>query len=56
MIIISFWMIPRMMDEALPVPAVEIFKFFSLRFLTGVPFGIVGESLPLLGKTQSLTA
>ena len=37
MIIVIYWMIPRTMDEALTIPAVEIFKFISLPFLAGVP-------------------
>ncbi|KXH87070.1 hypothetical protein [Sporosarcina sp. HYO08] len=36
-IVFSYWMIPRTMDEALTVPAVEVFKFISLPFLCGVP-------------------
>ncbi|MFZ3579708.1 hypothetical protein [Virgibacillus sp. DJP39] len=36
-IIWSYWMIPRMMDEALTIQMVEIFKFISLPFLVGVP-------------------
>ncbi|GAA0341776.1 hypothetical protein GCM10008967_35210 [Bacillus carboniphilus] len=37
-IIISiYWMIPRTMDEALTVQAVEVFKFISLPFLAGIP-------------------
>lgn len=37
MITVIYWMIPRTMDEALTIPAVEIFKFISLPFLAGVP-------------------
>jgi hypothetical protein len=37
LIIVTYWMIPRTMDEALTIPAVEIFKFISLPFLAGVP-------------------
>ncbi|SFA89321.1 MULTISPECIES: hypothetical protein [unclassified Bacillus (in: firmicutes)] len=36
-IIISYWMLPRAMDEALNLPMVEVFKFISLPFLAGVP-------------------
>ncbi|WP_026700654.1 hypothetical protein [Salibacterium aidingense] len=36
MVIWSYWMIPRMMDETLSVQAVEVFKFISLPFLAGV--------------------
>lgn len=37
LIIMSYWLLPRAMDETLTVPAVEIFKFISLPFLAGVP-------------------
>ncbi|MFC3040651.1 hypothetical protein ACFOGI_10370 [Virgibacillus xinjiangensis] len=37
MIIMLYWLLPRTMDEALTIPAVEIFKFISLPFLAGVP-------------------
>lgn len=37
MIIAAYWMIPRTMDEALMLPAMEWFKFISLTFLAGVP-------------------
>jgi hypothetical protein len=37
LIIVLYWMIPRTMDEALTIPAVELFKFISLPFLAGVP-------------------
>lgn len=37
LIIIGYWLLPRAMDEALTIPAVEIFKFISLPFLVGVP-------------------
>jgi len=36
-IIVIYWMIPRTMDEALTITAVELFKFISLPFLAGVP-------------------
>lgn len=37
LIILSYWMIPRMMDEAIASPFVEAWKFISLPFLAGVP-------------------
>jgi hypothetical protein len=46
-IIISYWMLPRTMDEALTVQSVEIFKFISLPFLAGVP---LRDSLKKLSK------
>ena len=36
-IILSFWMIPRAMDDAITSLPVEIFKFISFPFLAGVP-------------------
>ena len=36
-IITTYWMLPRTMDEALTVQSVEVFKFISLPFLAGVP-------------------
>ncbi|MCR2823499.1 hypothetical protein [Lederbergia panacisoli] len=36
-IIWVYWMIPRTMDEALTIQAIEIFKFISLPFLAGIP-------------------
>ncbi|MDL4839600.1 hypothetical protein [Aquibacillus rhizosphaerae] len=37
LIIWLYWMIPKAMDDALTLQFVEIFKFFSLTFLAGVP-------------------
>lgn len=36
-IVLLYWTLPRTMDEALTLMSVEIFKFFSLTFLAGVP-------------------
>lgn len=36
-IIITYWMIPKTMDDALSSMTVELFKFISLPFLGGVP-------------------
>lgn len=36
-IVMTYWSIPRAMDDALTMPSVEIFKFISLAFLAGVP-------------------
>ncbi|MFB4167126.1 hypothetical protein ACE1TG_04055 [Virgibacillus sp. JSM 102003] len=46
-IIWSYWMIPRSMDEAITVQMVEIFKFISLPFLAGVS---LRDSWMKLGK------
>ncbi|WP_026674848.1 hypothetical protein [Alkalihalobacterium bogoriense] len=35
--IISYWLLPRTMDEALMITSVEVFKFISLPFLAGLP-------------------
>jgi hypothetical protein len=50
MIIIIYWMIPRTMDEALTIPAVEIFKFISLPLLAGIPLRDSWNKLNILGK------
>lgn len=49
-IISIFWMIPRTMDEALTVPAMEMFKFISLPFLAGVPLRDSWKKLTSQGK------
>ncbi|MDQ0157405.1 hypothetical protein [Robertmurraya andreesenii] len=36
-VIVSFWMMPRTMDEALTNYGMEVFKFMSLPLLAGVP-------------------
>ncbi|AIM16861.1 hypothetical protein [Neobacillus sedimentimangrovi] len=50
-IIMVYWMLPRTMDEALTVPAVEVFKFISLPFLAGVPLRDSWKKLSSKGKT-----
>lgn len=50
MIILCYWMIPRTMDEALTVQAIEIFKFISLPFLAGIPLRDSWGKLTTLGK------
>lgn len=37
LIVVTYWLIPRAMDDALMIPFVEYFKFFSWTFLIGVP-------------------
>lgn len=37
MIIVFYWLVPRTMDEALTITALEVFKFISWPFLAGVP-------------------
>lgn len=47
----SYWMvIPRAMDEAIAIPWVEHFKFFSLAFLAGVPLRDSWKKLSSGGK------
>lgn len=45
-----YWMLPRTMDEALTVPSVEVFKFFSLPFLAGIPLRDSWGKLSVFGK------
>lgn len=49
-LILSYWMIPRAMDEALTSVPVEIFKFVSLPFLAGVPLRDSWRKLSSLWK------
>ena len=36
-LVMTYWSIPRAMDDALTMYSVELFKFISLAFLAGVP-------------------
>lgn len=47
LIIVFYWLIPRAMDEALTLPAMEIFKFISWPFFVGVP---LRDSWKKIGK------
>lgn len=49
-IIWTFWMIPRTMDEALTIQTVELFKFISLPFLAGIPLRDSWGKLNKAGK------
>ena len=49
-IIWTYWLIPRAMDEALSLPSVELFKFISLPFLAGVPLRDSWKKLTPFGK------
>ncbi|WP_240376977.1 hypothetical protein [Bacillus piscicola] len=53
-IIWSYWMIPRAMDEALTFQTVEWFKFFSLPFLAGVSLRDSWKKLTNAGKNSVL--
>lgn len=50
LVILGYWLLPRTMDEALSIPAVEIFKFISLPFLAGVPLRDSWGKLSNIGK------
>lgn len=50
-IITTYWMIPRVMDETLMLNSVEIFKYVSLPFLAGIPLRDSWEKLGVTGKT-----
>ncbi|SDY80040.1 hypothetical protein SAMN05421736_103337 [Evansella caseinilytica] len=54
-IIMVYWTLPRTMDEALTVPAVEIFKYVSLPFLAGVPLRDSWKKLSVSGKNTVFT-
>ena len=49
-VIMIFWTIPRTMDETLIVPSMEVFKFFSLALLAGVPLRDSWKKLSTKGK------
>jgi hypothetical protein len=53
LLIFIYWMIPRLMDEALTIPSVEIFKFISLPFLAGIPLRDSWNKLSNLAKNLS---
>lgn len=50
-IITTYWMIPRVMDEALALTTVEVFKFISLPFLAGVTLRDSWDKLGGIGKS-----
>lgn len=50
MVILGYWLLPRTMDEALSIPAVELFKFISLPFFAGVPLRDSWGKLCNIGK------
>ncbi|WP_139192907.1 hypothetical protein [Anaerobacillus arseniciselenatis] len=54
-IIISYWLLPRTMDEALSLTSVEIFKFISLPFLAGVPLRDSWKKLSDFSKNFVIT-
>ncbi|GAB3790007.1 hypothetical protein [Virgibacillus kimchii] len=54
LIVVSYWLLPRAMDEALTVPAVQVFKFISWPFLVGVPLRDSWNKLSVFGKNVVL--
>jgi hypothetical protein len=52
LIIMGYWLLPRTMDEALTLQSVEVFKFFSLPFLAGVPLRDGWKKLSERGKNS----
>lgn len=50
LIIWIYWMLPRSMDEAVTIQSVELFKFFSLTFLAGIPLRDSWKKLGVAGK------
>src|SRR5690625_196561 len=48
-LVTMYWMIPRAMDEALLLPAVEIFKYISLPFLAGIALRNSWNRLNMIG-------
>ncbi|MEC5423660.1 hypothetical protein QGM71_09165 [Virgibacillus sp. C22-A2] len=49
-IIWTYWMLPRTMDEALTLQSIEIFKFISLPFLAGISLRDSWRKLDNRGK------
>jgi len=50
-IITTYWMLPRIMDETLAITSIELFKFISLPFLAGVPLRDSWRKIGGLGKS-----
>lgn len=50
-IISVYWMMPRVMDESLASPGVELFKFISLPFLAGIPLRDSWKKINYTGKS-----
>lgn len=54
LIIMSYWLLPRAMDEALTFPVVELFKYISLPFLAGIPLRDSWNKLSVIGRNVVL--
>ncbi len=55
LIVFSYWLIPRAMDDAMTLPYVEVFKFISWPFLIGVPLRDSWTKISLTYKNITLT-
>ena len=55
LVVFSYWLIPRAMDDALVMNAVEVFKFISWPFLIGVPLRDSWSKLSLTSKNVTLS-
>ena len=55
LIVFSYWLIPRAMDDAMTLPYVEVFKFVSWPFLIGVPLRDSWTKISLTYKNITLT-
>lgn len=55
LIVFSYWLIPRAMDDALTHSIVEVFKFISWPFLIGVPLRDSWSKISLAYKNVTLT-
>lgn len=49
-VIISYWSLPRAIDEALSLPLSELFKFGSNTFLVGIPLALSWHKFHVSGK------
>lgn len=55
LIVFSYWLIPRAMDDAMTTTFVEVFKFISWPFLIGVPLRDSWSKISLLYKNSLLS-
>lgn len=54
LIVFSYWLIPRAMDDAITMTQVEVFKFISWPFLIGVPLRDSWSKISLTFKNSTL--
>ena len=55
LIVFSYWLIPRAMDDAMTTTIVEVFKFISWPFLIGVPLRDSWSKISLLCQNSLLS-